>query len=506
MDEPRRRSELQKLQQGFLKLAEVDQLDFAGWVGDYLALPRPFFPDEAEHRKATLDCIRRAAAHLELTRPPKVEEYLRASRELELTWSWQKIHRLWGSFLVAAAVAFGKRAPASAQQRAFIGRFSPTSGAQREEHFTSVRLWLDTEPAAKTMTAYDIFAREYNYTLDDGELPLPRYGTMMSALALSWRDILAVAEGRLEHAEAVRERRDRPDKSHGPDDLIGLGTIALMRGLSKSQATQTVAVADFPRPALILAHRRIWLRDEVEAYVAGGRRPLMDENRLREHYLTAKEVSELLSISQSTLLKERARLPKAGMVGGIGYWMRETVDAYIAAHPQRTARRRQARKRPGTVNAKPRKTQYITKQGLADELGTSFNSIRTMTAEPGFPQPVARFGDAGVWFRNDVEDYLAARPVLERGPMALQELLVDSGALVDYLGLARRNFDSKSAAALGLPAPVARPSGKNVWLKDEIDAWLDADPRRCELRDRRLAQRARREKAASNASSRTGVG
>lgn len=500
---PRRRSELEALEKRFLKLPEVDQLDFAAWVADYLALERSLFSDEAAKRRETLDCIGRAAAHLGLGRPPKVEEYQQAARTLGLAWSWQKIHRLWGSFAVAAGVAFGACVPASAQQRSFISRYNART--RREEYFTAIRLWLATAPAANTMTNYDSFAREYNYTLPEDEMPLPRYATMVTELALTWRDILAIAAGELDHADAVRQRGERRDQTRGSDDLIGVGTLALMRGLSKVQASRLVEEADFPRPALVLANRRSWLRQEVEAYFEGARPALKEANWLRDRYLTSRQVTARLGVSQTTLLKERKQLSPCGMVGGVGYWLKSDVDAYIAARPGSVARREQARRRPGTVNALPRRTQFITKNGLARELGFSFEAVRTLTREPGFPQPVARFGKAGVWLREDVEAYLAGRPVQARAPTALQEKLVDAGALGDYLGYAPGTFTGRPAAKLELPRPVASPDSKSVWLKEEIDAWLEADPRRAELRERRLLRRRQSSPSASSASSQANV-
>jgi hypothetical protein len=233
VDDSRRQSELDALERRFLMLMDIDQREFCRWVEEYLRLDDSLFDDEGERQNETLDCIHRAARHLGLTRPPTVVEYQEAARALNLDWSWQQIHRLWGSFAVAAGVAFGAKRPRSAQQRAFMTRYGGRYPAVREEYLEAVRIWVATGPPKETGLAYDDFAREYNYTLDDCRRPLPRCSTIRTALALAWREIVAIARGEEAHPEVVRKRRQGRDRSRGPHDLISLGTIARGRAIDR---------------------------------------------------------------------------------------------------------------------------------------------------------------------------------------------------------------------------------------------------------------------------------
>jgi hypothetical protein len=158
------------LKRRFLVLAGCDQLHFWRFVGERLSAE-----GSEVRRQETLACIRCAADHLGLARPPKVAEYDAAVKELELPWSWQRIHRLWGSFAVAAAVAFGAKAPQWTQQRTYASRYGGVAPSQREEYFTAVRQWLATNPVEKGAAAYNAYARAYNYTLAPDALPLPRH-------------------------------------------------------------------------------------------------------------------------------------------------------------------------------------------------------------------------------------------------------------------------------------------------------------------------------------------
>jgi predicted DNA-binding transcriptional regulator AlpA len=485
MKRPPRRPELEEVLRRFLALPTHEQIDLFLLVSKSLRFDAPAFDDELVKRQESLESIRRAAAQLGLERPPTVAEYESAARELRLSWSWQQIHRLWSSFATAAQVALGDTAPTSAQQRSFMSRYGALRLNQREPPLDAVRRWLATEPLPETAAAYDAFAREHNYTLARGEIPLPRYQTMIGNLALPWRDIVAVARGDLERGQAIARRKEKRDHTQGPHDLIAVGTIALIVGAGNEIAHRLTRQPDFPRPALILAGRRAWLRDEVADYLRGERPPLLKANRLRNEYMTAGEVAERLAIHLVTL--SRMTEPRAiGQVAGCNYWLVGEVEAYACRHAADLARRRSARRRPGAVNPHARKTAFVTKVGLMRELGANRPYVDGLVREAGFPRPVARFDDAAVWLREDVAAFLTGHEVSERREDELQEELIDSIALADYLGYTTRSFYNASE---DLPAPVASVGGVNVRLKREVDAWLAAEPERLEQRERRLFRR-----------------
>lgn len=487
----RQRSELDELMRRFSELARCDQLEFCSLLRSYMAVDHSLLDDERLRQHETISCIRQAMEHLGIDVSPTVAQYDQTARELDLDWSSHRIIRLWGSWSHAAGVATGGRLPATAQQRAFISRFDARTGFEREEHFAAVRQWLATRPALETHNAYDEFAREYNYKLEEGELPLPRYATVIHSLCLSWRDVVAVAKGELDHAEAVKETVLKRDWSRGPHNLIGLGTVALLTGKSRSTATWPTQAGDFPRPALVLGGHRIWLYEELTAYLAGERHPLLGANRLHDQYLSNEEAASIAGVSPNTLLGRLAeKLPPVGRAAGRSYWLPSEVEAYAKANAAAIERRRARRRRPRSVSEPGSRSRFVTIAGLARELGVPHLAARRIAKRPGFPQPVARFGDAVVWLREDVSAHLAGREVPSRAGCALQEELIDTAALAEHLGYTVNAVSRMLSGSRELPPIAANVGGTNVWVKDDIYAWLAAEPHRDERRRARLERLA----------------
>jgi len=308
----------------FLGLDPLGQLEHYEEVRRYLGPPPLAVDDELVAQGDSLRCLVCAMQHLGLRRPLQVAEYRDAASELGLEWSWQRIHRLWGSFAAAAQRAAGGRPVTTAQQRDFIRFYNRRSG--REEPLTAVRRWLATDPPKLTGAAFDAWAREYNNEVAAGvhgpeAEPLPRAATIYDRLALTWTDVLRSAQGQVPLAEAASRRRAVSDWSRGPHDLIARATIARDYDRSLASARLLLAEPHFPRPALVINGRRAWLRDEVEAYLRGERVPLKEANRLRGEYLTTNEVAEMFAVAPAFISGRRQRLVSpAGRVGYSLIW------------------------------------------------------------------------------------------------------------------------------------------------------------------------------------------
>lgn len=212
----------------------VDQYEFAARVERLVNLERPLLDDDAAKRKETLACLKQAREHLGLEQALTKDEYERVQKELGLGWSWQRIHRLWGSFALAARAAGGSVLPTTWQQRDFQRRYVQPRTGDIEEPLSAVRAWLATEPATLTRKSYDEFACQHNLNLPEGGMPLPRAPLLSSRLGLSFAAILAVARGEEPLPEVQSHARDNKDWSDGPDDLVSIGTVALMAGVSAS--------------------------------------------------------------------------------------------------------------------------------------------------------------------------------------------------------------------------------------------------------------------------------
>jgi hypothetical protein len=106
----------------FLDLCYADQLEFAKRLARFLEtknVKTPLLDDEDEKQRRSLDCIRRAQRHLGLARPPTVNAYREAARELGLEFSAQQIQRLWGRWLNATGALTSGRKNMTAAERTF---------------------------------------------------------------------------------------------------------------------------------------------------------------------------------------------------------------------------------------------------------------------------------------------------------------------------------------------------------------------------------------------------
>ncbi|OZV76265.1 hypothetical protein CA850_27705 [Micromonospora echinospora] len=67
-----------------------------------------------------------------------------------------------------------------------------------------------------------------------------------------------------------------------PGPLVGPGEILAMLGVGRSRFRQIIVHPNFPRPFQTLMAGSVWLRSDVEAYIAKYRqpRPPADEDEL----------------------------------------------------------------------------------------------------------------------------------------------------------------------------------------------------------------------------------
>jgi predicted DNA-binding transcriptional regulator AlpA len=486
VDSPRQRTELDDLTRRLVEMPLADQYEFAARVEQLVNLERPLLRDEAAERRETLECLRQAMAQLGVERPLTKDEYEGVQKTLGLAWSWQRIHRLWGSFSLAARVATGVRLPQTWQERDFRRRFVRTNGDWCEEGLSAVRLWLATEPQTRTRKSYSEFVRQHNRMLKDGELPLPQAVSLCNRLALKFREVVAAASGETPVEEVVARAREGKDWSRGPDDLVSSGTIALMAGVSVHAASRLIRDAYFPRPVLILARTDVWLREEVQAFLDGERSPLGEADRLREHYLTTQQVAERVAIGPRAIsTRGLGSLKPVAQVGKVHLWLPDEVEEYARANAAAIARRQRNRAQPGRREGR-KTSRFVTLSGFANEVGLDNAQAQRIFNEPGFPPSVAWFGNAGLWLREEVERYLLGEPVEPRPTNSLQELLMTGPEVQKELA-----YSASTYRHADLPPPAALTNVGNVYERSDIEAHLDADPKRRELLEARRARRAR---------------
>jgi predicted DNA-binding transcriptional regulator AlpA len=486
MTGPPHQTALDETFRAFLDLSFEHQLELARRVGEFLALskePGVALDDELAQKRETLACIRRAQEHLGLTRPPTVKEYAEASAALELPWSWQRISRLWGTWLRAIQALSEGRVPKSASARSYRSRHHGRKRT-RAAHWTALRRWLDSAPARLRMVDYDDYAREYNQMRADSELPLPRAGTIIGALKLPWRELLAVARGDKTEEEAAGRRRQRRDWSRGPHALISVATIAQMSGGSESAAAELSRRFEFPRPVGRFGGCRAWLLEEVATFLGGEAVPRREENRLRHLYLDVHEYAAAVGRSIAAAQSASPDVERAGMVGGNSYWLASEVEDWVARNAHVVAERKARIERPG-VGPAGGENDFVTTGVIAKRLGLTQYKADKLVRGDGFPAPVLVVVEDRVWSWPQVKAHLTGQP-LPAAP-ALAEKLIEADVLSETLALSRgTTFPSRTT----LPPPWMRVGMRQIWHADRVDEWIAALPERDRARiNRRRAKR-----------------
>jgi predicted DNA-binding transcriptional regulator AlpA len=468
---------LRSLMRRFLELSDADQLDFSERVSTALALAgRDRLPadEERARRRDSLKSLLIVRDHL--GKRPTTREYEEVAKELGLSWSWQQIQRIWGWSQALDTLESGTRPP-SASERSFNRRYSGRNRPRRDEH-ESLQLWLETKPLSFTAEDYDLWAREVNYRLAEGEMPLPRAGAIGNRLALPWRQIVVAAGGEVSQRVLVDRRQKEADWSRG-ERLISVATVALMTGRSRAAATNLTNSYGFPVEVATFYGRRAWLFDEVSSYLAGDEVPRHPPNRLQAEYLERKEFFSMIGFSP------RERRPSVdvepyGMVGGARYWSRREVERWVERNQARIAKRRA--RVAGTTRAADGQAEFVTSGQIAKHLNVTQDAVHLLVATDGFPEPVFRTAHIPVWHWPQVEAHLAQQPIPE-APLALDELLIDRLELRDLLALGiNRAFSTKGV----VPPVYLKAASKHLWHRDRVLAWARSEPERlAEINERR---------------------
>jgi len=220
-----------------LQLSDRELLELYRRLRDYLALgpgDRDAVDPEIEARAASLEAMQRAAEHERLPpgQAPTVQQYQAAHRALALPLSHQQVIRRWGYWRTAVMAFEGQRTVRTTEQRSLL-RATAGRARRHEDYIAGVRRWLDSQPAVLTDGDYDGFVTTYNQRRPDGATPLVKAHTLRRTFAIGWNDILAVAHGQLDLADAREQARDRDTNG----DLVS--TIDIARILDVNASTMT---------------------------------------------------------------------------------------------------------------------------------------------------------------------------------------------------------------------------------------------------------------------------
>lgn len=330
---------LQVALQRFYDLAPADQLRAYEAIRDYLGeeIVETTAERRIAERTAALEAMRRAAQHLGLPddKAPSPAQFDEASRQAAPGWNRSRVVRAWGRWRWAKRAFLGERMPEPARRKAHRRAIGPRRAY--EGHVAAIRRWLATSPPSETTQAYKEWAVEYNDALRPGELRMPtRAGSIQNQLRLSWEDCVHVGKGELSLDEAPkRERQRRETFSRGPHNLISLETVLeILRAAGHGYVdVRTTYRRGFPRPVIVKGRKRIWLRDDIEAYAAGKPVPQRQDNELGSQYLDATEVAKIVGLSATTIKRSGSpRIPPpVANVAAFGLWLRSEIEEHFAA-------------------------------------------------------------------------------------------------------------------------------------------------------------------------------
>lgn len=285
-----------------------------------------------EARAESLDVMRQVAAHLRLTdgQLPTPTQFDATCRELNLPWNRSRFTRAWGRWRFGKEAFAGVHHDTAARRNLF--RAVDDRRVRCEAPLRALQMWLATNPPDRTAKTYRRWAGEYNAQIAHGEVPVSILGYHMSrSLGLTWVDAVRYAAAEIGLAEAAkpRERLSR-NYCRGPYDLVAMSDVQAILGRSRSEAYREVHNTEFPVPVLSLSGARLWLRTDVEAYAAGRSTSKREANELRHHYLTVPEICNATGLTLSKLRTRRGAPTPAVLMHRVRLWLRREVDDWVA--------------------------------------------------------------------------------------------------------------------------------------------------------------------------------
>lgn len=286
---------------------------------------------ELQERATALRVMRTAVEHLGLTDAGKllVREFNAAPKEVRDGWTSSRVIRAWGSWTLAKQALTGGRKTETARQRALRTAFG-VNELTVSDYLAGVRAWLATNPPTSSQDAYRDWAREQNLVLREGALPYPVPLSIRMGLNLRWATIVEVARGEISIDKAKKDEfRHQGSASTGEHDLVTRMDVALITGKHPGVVHAMTRRDDFPTAVLVMGGRhRYWLREDVEAYLAGQEVPERTENELGDLYVNVEQVAEIVGVSPSSI--DRLRNIPAPVFRGRSarLWRRSDIEAF----------------------------------------------------------------------------------------------------------------------------------------------------------------------------------
>lgn len=293
---------------------------------------------EVRDRAACIEAVQQAARHLGLPagEAPGVEEYDRAQAELGLGIPSGVVRRRWHSWREVRKAVGGEPVRLTARQRAGL-RAAIRRQQTGEEWLAGVREWLGEGGRSACRADYDAWALERDGRSPDLP-PAALSGSIMGSVLLPWSAIVRVARGDVSLADAQAGELRRLETEDG--EFVAVRCVALLHGVSETQAKRITRREGFPAHAFTLYGKRVWRLGDVRAHLAGEPFPSRAEGELQGHVMSSTEVRLLLGLDRMGMIHAVAqtqespprvgRVPRpAGKVASMHYWWRLSVEAWL---------------------------------------------------------------------------------------------------------------------------------------------------------------------------------
>jgi hypothetical protein len=416
------------------------------------------YDEAAAVEQSALAQMRLAGDHLGLGPDERltVARYRRAQAELGLMNS---IIAAFDGSWTTALVAFERSARWRSWRRGYRNRV----GHPRERVPAGAALaeWMAAGSSSLGVD-YDRFRERRNAACRPGERLLPAKPTICRALGVTrFSDAVASVDG---SARAPVAKRVAVHAS----SLVGKAAArAILR-----DAGRDPDLLDQLAPAKLLDCQRGWLREDVVALAKTPTRPRRRTPYwLERDVLSSDQVAELVGLDRNSLRAAEAP-PRDGKVGNRQYWLRATVERWLAEQAELVAKRK-----AGRAGRARRERRAPSELELMLVSATEAHAVLGATLDvPGAPTRVLSLAHESIAFhfylRADVEAAREGAAVAERRRDYLNELLLTSAAIVSGYGVARREMRTHAGRArLGFPEPAARLGVHCVWWLADVEGW-----------------------------------
>ncbi len=384
MGRPRDTAQLHEALETFFALPRDAQLELHRVAGNYLsALGRTETDIERGLRRQaeTLAALQAVQEELDLTadRAPTADQFDDVAKRLGLDEDRNSVRRAHGAYSAATTTLTGGAPVESAAQRSHrreIARRTPT----RVEHIAGIAQWLEwlkTLPGSppERWSDYKSYADQHNATAAPGKLLIGESGITKAFPLLSWQELKAAARKQLDPWQLHRRRVRELAAQARTHELVSVGGIGALRGITTSSASELVDEPTFPSPVATLSSVRAWRTDEVLAHLGRAEEAAQpdeageaarndaagqsqepaqqsDDDELRAETLyDCAQLTTLLRIADGVVIKyvcARAwhLVPRpSGDVGGVHYWKHSVVTSWLASPEGVAAMRRRAAQR-----------------------------------------------------------------------------------------------------------------------------------------------------------------